>query len=238
MAEFTLKRGLKNIFAAEILTDDNEDGTGHGYTTGTPFHLIPAGEMSRTVDSEKTDTYYDNTVFYSTGKEGATEISITGAALRPDALAKINNKDIDSTTGAVLDTGEYKPKYFAVGGEANNVDGTKELFWFLKGTFAIPEKADKTEDDSTDTNGMSLTFSAIKTQHIFEVNSEDKPMKCTTIDTSVTKLKASKDWTEQVVTPDNLSTICEKITSAENPPENPPENNPGGDGGDGGDDED
>ena len=55
MNEFVLKRGLKNIFAAEILTDDNSvDG---GYVTGSPFHLIPAGEMTRTADNEKTDTY-------------------------------------------------------------------------------------------------------------------------------------------------------------------------------------
>lgn len=214
MAEFTLKRGLKNIYAAEILTDDNETGTGHGYTTGTPFHLIPAGEMSRSVDSEKADTYYDNTVFFSTGKEAATEVTITGAALRPDALAKINNKNIDATTGAVIDTGQYKPKYFALGGETNNVDGTKELFWFTKGTFAIPEQNDKTEDDSTDTNGMELSFSAIKTQHLFTMgNGETDTCKRVVIDTSVTKLKADQDWNAQVVTPENLATICEKITT-------------------------
>lgn len=208
MSEFVLKRGLKNIFAAEILTDDN--GT-DGYTTGTPFHLIPAGEMSRTVNSEKTDIFYDDTVFATVGKEEATEISITGAALRPDALARINNKDIDATTGAVVDSGEYKPKYFALGGEAENLDGTTELFWFAKGTFAIPEQNDKTKDDTTDTNGMQLTFSAIRTQHIFEL--KNKVCKRVVIDTSVTELKSNQSWTAQVVTPDNLSTICQKIVA-------------------------
>ena len=157
MAEqFVLKRGLKNIFAAEVTKDDNEE-TG-GYVAGTPFHLIPAGEMTRNAENEKTDTYFDNTVFATIGKEGATEVSITGAALRAADLAKLNNKYVDSATGAVLDTGEYKPKYFALGGEADSHDGTKEFFWFLKGTFSIPEQADKTEDDSTDTNaGRSMT---------------------------------------------------------------------------------
>lgn len=209
MSGFTLKRGLKNIFAAEITEDNNEaDG---GYTAGTPFHLIPVGEMSRTVDSEKTDIFYDDTVFATVGKEGATEVSITGAALRPDALAKINNKTVDSTTGAVLDTGEFKPKYFALGGEAENLDGTSEFFWFMKGTFSIPEQADKTKDDSTDTNGMTLTFSAVQTQHLFTVGGEKKPMKRVVIDTSVTDLKEDQDWTAQVVTPDNLSTVVQKI---------------------------
>lgn len=204
---FVLKRGLKNVFAAEILTDDN--GT-DGYTTGTPFHLIPAGEMSRTADNEKQDIYYDDSVFATVGRENATEISITGAALRPDALARINNKDVDETTGAVVDSGEFNPKYFALGGEAENLDGTSELFWFAKGTFAIPEQADKTKDNSTDTNGMTLTFSAVKTQHIF--NLKNKPCKRVVIDTSVTELKESQSWTAQVVTPDNLSTVCQKIT--------------------------
>lgn len=213
MAEqFVLKRGLKNIFAAEVTKDDNEE-TG-GYVAGTPFHLIPAGEMTRNAENEKTDTYFDNTVFATIGKEGATEVSITGAALRAADLAKLNNKYVDPTTGAVLDTGEYKPKYFALGGEADSHDGTKEFFWFLKGTFTIPEQADKTEDDSTDTNGMTLTFSAIKTAHLFNVNGEDKPMKKVVIDTATTELKTEQDWTAQVVTPDNLSTIVQKVTPA------------------------
>lgn len=220
MAEHVLKRGLKNIFAAEILIDDNETNTAqegetpnHGYVTGTPFHLIPAGEMSRTVDSEKTDIYYDDSVFETIGKEGATEVSITGAALRPDALAKINNKHVDATTGAILDTGDFAPRYFALGGESENTDGTSELFWFAKGTFAIPEQSDKTKDDSTDTNGMSLTFSAVKTQHLFSVNGNDKAIKRVVIDTSISELKTSKEWTAQVVTPENLSTIVQKKTT-------------------------
>ena len=205
--KFTLKRGLKNVFAAEILTDDNDES---GYTTGTPFHLIPAGEMSRTVDSEKKDVFFDDGVFATVGKEGATEISITGAALRPDALARINNKDVDETTGAVIDSGKFKPKYFAIGGEAENIDGTSELFWFTKGTFNIPEQADKTIDDSTDTNGMTLVFSAVSTQHVFNLKNE--VCKRVVIDTSVTELKSDQNWTAQVVTPDNLSTVCQKIS--------------------------
>lgn len=213
MGNATLKRGLKNIFAAEILTDDNETGQNHGYTTGTPFHLIPAGEMSRTVDSEKSDIYYDDTVFATVGKEGATEVSITGAALRPEDLAKINNKYVDSTTGAIIDTGEFDPKYFALGGETENLDGTSELFWFAKGTFAIPEQNDKTKDDSTDTNGMTITYSAVKTDHLFTVNGKSKPIKRTVIDTDVSELKSSQSWTAQVVTPENLSTVVQKKTS-------------------------
>lgn len=209
---FTLKRGLSNVYAAEITGDDNEE-TG-GYKTGTPFHLIPAGEMSRTVESDKTNQYFDNVVFYQSGSEGATEITISGAALRPADIAKILGKHVDPTTGAVLDTGEFTEKYFALGGETMNTDGTKEHFWFLKGTFSAPEQNDKTVDDSTDTNGMELKFSAIQTQHLFDVNGQKKPMKRVVIDTETTALKDDAKWTAQVVTPENLSTVCQKVTAA------------------------
>ena len=204
MGTFTLKRGLSNVFAAEVITDTKEK-----FEVGTPFHLIPAGEMTRTVDSEKVDIYFDNTVFDTTGKEAATEISVTGAALRAPDIANLLGKTVDPTTGAVIDDGEYHTKYFAVGGESKNKDGTKELFWFMKGTFAAPEQTDKTEDDSTDTNGTSLTYSAIKTTHEFS----GKRVKHITIDTETTKLKADQEWTKQVVTPENLADIVEKVTA-------------------------
>ena len=39
-------------------------------------------------------------------------------------------------------------------------------------------------------------------------------MKRVVIDTSTTAIKETQDWTAQVVTPDNLSTICQKVTAA------------------------
>lgn len=202
---FTLKRGLSDVYAAEITAD-----TAEKYETGTPFHLIPAGEMTRNTSTESTPQYFDNVVFYQSGAEGVTEISITGAALRPEDIARLTGKYVDPTTGAVLDTGEYTEKYFAVGGKAGNVDKTSEYFWMLKGTFTIPEQTDKTEDDSTDTNGMTLTFNAIQTQHKFDVGGTQKPMKRVVIDTETSELADGASWTEQVVTPDNLAEIVTK----------------------------
>ena len=208
---FILKRGLSNVFAAEVITD-----TAEKFETGTPFHLIPAGEMTRSVENDKTNVYFDNVVFYASGMEGATEVTITGAALRPADVAKLLGKHIDEATGAVLDTGEDTEKYWAVGGETENSDGTKEYFWFLKGTFAAPEQNDKTKDDSTDTNDMELVYSAIQTQHLFAVGNDEKPMKRVVIDTETSELLADQSWTKQVVTPDNLATVAtKKAASAE-----------------------
>ena len=202
---FTLKRGLSRIFAAKVTADTVDE-----YKADTPFHLMPTGEMTRTVNSESTPVYFDNVVFYQSGSEGPTEIKLTGAALRPADVAKLLGKHVDEATGAVLDTGEYKEEYWAVGGETENTDGTKEYFWFLKGTFAAPEQADKTKDDSTDTNGMELSYSAVQTTHLFTVNGEDKPMKRVVIDTETSELVEDQDWVKQVVTPENLSTVVKK----------------------------
>lgn len=204
--EFKLRRGLKNVFVAEVTNDDN---SATGYTTETPYHLIPAGEMTRTPSSDSSNTWFDDVVFASVGTEGSTEISITGASLRADAIARLLGKDIDATTGAVVDSGEYVEKYYALGGEAEGVDGSSEFFWFLKGTFTAPEESDKTKDDSTDANGMTLTFNAIQTTHIFTL--KNKVAKRVVIDTTTSQLKNDQSWTAQVVTPDNLSTIVELV---------------------------
>lgn len=206
MSEFVLKRGLRNVVIAEVTED-----TAENYTVGTPKKLIPAGEMSKTVDSEQTQTWFDNTVFATVGKEGATEITVSGAGLRAAARAYLNGKDIDETTGAVLDSGQLTEKYFALGGETWNTDGTKEFFWFLKGTFAVPDENDKTVDDTTDTNGSELTYSAISTTHVFDAT--QKVCKRVVIDTDSTALVADADWTAQVVTPENVATVCQKVTA-------------------------
>ena len=200
--EFKLRRGLKNVFVAEVTADDAEN-----YTAGTPFHLMPAGEMTRTVSSDSTNVWFDDVIFAVSGTEGATEISLTGASLRAPAVAALLGKTIDSTTGAVIDNGKYVEKYWAFGGEAEGLDGTSEFFWFLKGTFTAPEEADKTIDDSTDTNTMTLNFNAIKTAHKWD----NEGVKRIVADTYHSKLKTSQDWTAQVVTPTNLSTIVEKL---------------------------
>lgn len=206
--EFKLRRGLKNVFVAQVTNDDN---TTTGYTTGTPFHLIPAGTMTRTPSADSSNTWFDDVVFATVGTEGATEISIEGASLRADAVARLLGKDIDPTTGAVVDSGEYQEIYWALGGEAEGIDGSSEFFWFMKGTFTAPEESDRTKDDGTDAEGMTLTFNAIQTTHVF--SGTNKVCKRIVMDTTTTQMQSGKKWTDQVVTPDNLATVCQALVA-------------------------
>ena len=203
-SKFSLSRGLKDVFIAEVLADNAD-----GYTVSeTVDKLIPAGTITMSADNEKTDTYFDNVVFASIGSESATTVTIEGARLKPAMIAKITNKKVDEATGAVIDSGVYVPKYFAMSARVQMLDGTDALIWFMKGTFSIPEETGRTVDDTTDADGMTLEFSAVST--IFQFGTE-MGVKRVVVDTSTTELVADADWFKQVVTPTNLATIVQKI---------------------------
>ena len=205
--KFGLLRGLSEIYI-DAITDTPE-----AYTpAGKPEQLIPAGELKITKSVDKTQIYYDNDMYEEISKENPSEMEIVGAAVRAAFNAWLEGKDIDSTTGAIMDDGTAHSKYFAISGKKNYTDGTSEYFWFLKCTYGGAEESTKTEDDSTDAAGMTLPFTAYKTQYKF--TNGGKGCKAVRIDTATTKLLADASWTDQVVTPDNLSTIVEKVLTA------------------------
>lgn len=211
MAEkFTLKRGLSNIYGAFVTKDEAGEG---GYTAGTPFHLIPAGELSVTVDAEKANTYFDNTVFAVIGREGNSEVEITGAGLREKLKAELNGKYVDEATGIIIDDGEFHETYLALGGTMHNIDGTTSNFWFLKGTMSPFDESGKTEDESTDATGDTVKYAAQKTIHKFKYpDNTERVCKRVIMDTSTTKMTDGGEWTKQVVTPENFGTLVTKIT--------------------------
>lgn len=202
--KFGLLRGLSDIFICEI--KDTEEA----YTpVGTPEKLIPAGELTISKSVDKAQTYFDNNLFAEVGKESPSELSIVGAAVRAAFLAWIEGKTVDAATGAILDDGDWHSKFYAISGKRDYTDGTSEYFWFNKCSFNGAEESGKTADDTTDSAGMTLPFTAYKTTHKFN----GKGSKVVRIDTATTKLLAEAEWTKQVVTPDNLATICEKVTT-------------------------
>jgi phi13 family phage major tail protein len=204
--KFGLLRGLSEIYIDEI-TDTPE-----AYTpAGKPEQLIPAGELKITKSAEKAQTYYDNAMYEEIGKEAPSEMEIIGAAIRAAFNAWLEGKDVDTETGAIIDDGDFHSKFFAISGKKDYTDGTSEYFWFLKCSFGGAEEATKTEDDTTDAAGMTLPFTAYKTQYKF--NKGNKGCKVVRIDTATTALKADAKWTAQVVTPDNLGEFTQKVTT-------------------------
>lgn len=204
--KFGLLRGLSEIYIDEI-SDSAE-----GYTpAGKPEQLIPAGELKIKKSVDKTQVYFDNALYAEVRKENASEMELVGAAIRAMFNAWLEGKSIDTTTGAIMDDGEAHEKYFAISGKKDYTDGTSEYFWFLKCSYGGAEESTKTKNNSTDSSGMTLPFTAYKTQ--FKFTNGNKAAKVVRIDTSTTKIKADASWTKQVVTPDNLSEVIEKATS-------------------------
>lgn len=208
MAEkkFGLLRGLSEIYIDEV-----EDSPEAYTPAGKPEQLIPAGELKISKSVDKTQIYYDNAMFAEIAREAPSELEIIGAAIRAAFNAWLEGKHVDSTTGAIVDDGDAHVKFFAISGKKDYTDGTSEYFWFLKCTYGGAEEATKTEDDSTDAAGMTLPFTAYKTQYKFNLNGNGA--KVVRIDTANTKLKADAKWTAQVVTPDNINEFTEKVTA-------------------------
>lgn len=193
-------RGVDNLVAAEVLTDDNAE-EGGGYTTGTPFEVAGVAEISKTTETSSESKYYDNIPAIVINSEGSDEITVTCSIPDLATYAKLVGKAIDTTTGAMID-GEREPKYYALGYRFKRTDGTYRYVWRLKGMFAIPDETSATEDDGTDTNNMELTYTGISTIHNF--TKTGKPAKAVVVDdTADSKCDISTFFTA-VTDPDKL----------------------------------
>lgn len=204
--KFGLLKGLSDIYICEV------NDTADAYAmVGTPEQLIPAGEMTVGKSIDKAQYYYDNAMWAEAGMESPSDMSLIGAAVRSAFLAWIEGKTVDSATGAIIDDGDWHSKFFAISGKKDYTDGTSEYFWFLKCSYGGAEESAKTRDNTTDASGSTLPFTAYSTIHKFtKGNAHAKVVR---IDTADTALKTDASWTAQVVTPDVLDTVCQKVTA-------------------------
>lgn len=159
-------RGTDELYIADVLVDDNEVGSGHGYITGTPELLAPVAEISRTVATASETKYYNNGPALTINAEGADTVNINVPALPLAVLAHVTGKKIDASTGGLMD-GESTPPYMALGYRLGLTDGTYRYVWRLKGTFAVPAETSQTKDAGTDSQGQQLVFTGINTIHKF-----------------------------------------------------------------------
>ncbi len=194
-------RGVDNLVAAEVLTDDNES-VGGGYTTGEVFPIAGVAEISKTTETSSETKYYDNIPAIVMNSEGSDEITLTCSVPDLATYAKLVGKTIDTTTGAMID-GERDPKYYALGYRFKRTDGTYRYVWRLKGMFAIPDETSATEDDGTDTNNMELTYTGISTTHRFTKTS--KPAKAVVVDDTPESKCDVSEFFSAVTDPDKLT---------------------------------
>ena len=207
MAKVFEYRGVEGLVIAEVTGDDNE--TDGGFVTGPVEELVPVAEIGKTTEHSNDVHYYDNKALIVIAGEGPDEISIVGAGLTLEKLAKITGKSYDPTTGALID-GHRQERYFALGYKTKDTDGFFRYVWRLKGMFSIPDDNNKTEDNGTEANGTELTFTGIHTVHEFDkaVYKDGKWQKGTAKGLVVSDREGLADLSkffDAVTTPDTLA---------------------------------
>ena len=210
-------RGVEGLVAAEVLSDDNEQGTGHGYQTGTVFAIAGVAEISTTTDSSNEAHYYDNIPAVVVSNTSSDTVTISASAIPLDVLAEITGQYYDQTTGALVE-GPRHLKYFALGYQTKKTNGDVMYVWRMKGTFNIPDQTNSTENDSTDANGQEIVYTGISTTHKFTKTGEGS--KALVVDTAK-DLANVTNFFDTVVTPDTLApknsyTVTNTLTNATN----------------------
>ena len=187
-------RGISDVFVAKVLTDDEE-----GITFETPERLMYVARVGKEVSSDSASLFYDNKAMAVVNSEGADAITIEGSALDLPMLAKITGKIYDETLGMLVDS-ERSVDYFALGYKEKMLDGTYRYNWRMKGTFAIPSTEANTENDGTDSNGQTVNFTGVFTEHKFE-KAGNKPAKGIVVSDESADVT---DWFTTVKTPDDV----------------------------------
>ena len=190
-------RGVEGLVAAEVLTDDDDNG----YTTGDVFAVAGVAEISKTTDSSNEAHYYDNIPAVIVSNTASDEVTINTSAIPLDVLAEITGQNYDSSTGAMIE-GPRDFKYFALGYRTKKTNGDEMFVWRYKGTFNIPDQTNTTENDSTDANGQELVYTGISTTHKF--TKTGKGSKAMVVDTAKNLADVSAFF-DTVVTPDTLT---------------------------------
>lgn len=189
-------RGIEGLVAAEVLTDDDENG----YTTGDVFAIAGVAEISKTTDSSNEAHYYDNIPAVVVSNTASDTVTISASAIPFDVLATITGQNYDSETGALIE-GIRDFKYFAIGYIAKKTNGDEVYVWRLKGTFNVPDQTNSTENTGTDANGQQIVYTGISTTHKF--TKTGKGAKALNVDLGKDLADVSTFF-EQVTTPDTL----------------------------------
>ena len=189
-------RGIWGLMAAEVLTDNDDDG----YTTGEPFAIAAVAEIAKAVDGSSESHFYNNIPGAVVDSEGADTITITAAALSLEVKAKLSGQYYDDATGAWIETPAAK-KYFAIGYKTQDTDGNWVYVWRLKGKFSPLQETNATRDNGTTANNQPLTYTGIYTTHVFD--KDNSPAKG--VNAPEARIDADT-WFDAVVTPDTLST--------------------------------
>ena len=79
LEEIVEYRGVEDLVAAEVLTDNNK--TGEGYTTGEVFAIAGVAEIGKSTSNSNEAHYYNNMPAVVVSSTGADEVPLSVYAL-------------------------------------------------------------------------------------------------------------------------------------------------------------
>lgn len=191
-------RGVEGLVAAPVLTDDTAE-----MTFGDVIEVAGVSEISKEVDSSNEAHYYDNVAAVVISSTGADTISINTSAIPDDVLAKITGQVYDASRAMLVEQ-ERTPGYWALGYRTKDTNGYERFVWRLKGTFTVPNETNQTEDNGTDANGQTVTYTGVSTIHKFTLTG--KSSKAITVNTHENPVTAA-DFFATVQTPDTVQPV-------------------------------
>jgi phi13 family phage major tail protein len=192
-------RGVSGLVAAPVLEDSTER-----FTTGEVIEIAGTSQISKSVDSQNATHYYDNNPAIVISATGADTITIDVSAIPYDVLAKITGQSYDASKGLFIER-ERDPGSWALGYKTKKTDGTEIYVWRQKGTFAIPDETNQTEDDGTDANGQQLVYTGVATSHRYTLeDGKLHAVRAVVVDTSVNDVDETTFFAS-VQTPDTIT---------------------------------
>lgn len=197
-------RGVDNLYAAEVLVDDNETGEGHGYKTDEPFEVAGVATISKSTSNDSATKHYNNLPAIVISGTSSDEVQVSCSVPDLATYAKLMGQGYDAARGLLVE-GERADKYFALGYRTKDTSGNYRYVWRLKGKFSVPDEESNTEDEGTDSNGIELTYTGISTIHKFN-SPHDTPTPARSVIVSDAEDKADvSKWFEAVQTPDTIT---------------------------------
>lgn len=198
LTEILEYRGVSDLVAAEVLTDDNDTG----YTTGEVFAIAGVAEITKAVEQSSEAHYYDNIPAIVIDSVGADTLTISASAIDLEVQAKLTGQTYLTDTGALVEEEATSP-YFAVGYRTQKTNGDEVYVWRYKGKFQLADVTNTTKDNSTNANGQGLTYTGVATTHKF--TKTGKGSKALAVDLGKDLAKVDTFF-QTVTTPDSLTT--------------------------------
>lgn len=191
-----------DVFIAEV--EDSSDA----FTPGAMKRLAPTASIARDTTTNTKSRYYSGKAYFTDSAEGETKVTLVIPGLSVKTRAYILGKIYDTTSGKVFDAGEAEAPYLALSYKLHRPDGIVECACYPKGKFSIPKQEGATKTDSVDEKNLTLEYTAVSTQHLFQLAPDvQKGVKIVEADTSEAAFtKAMADaWNNTVQLPPEIA---------------------------------